>query len=148
MLLSMLCLPVLASFIAGLLGRHLGIKGTNIIVLSALFASTLLSLILSYEVIFNGSSISLRLGSWWDTGLICMDWGFVIDPLGAWLTSTVLVISFLVHIFATSYMSSDPAPQRFMCLLVAFTASMVLLVTGDSLGVLFLGFSAQSMRKY
>ena len=59
----MLCLPILAAFIAGLLGRQLGIKGTNTIVLSALFVSTILSLVLSYEVIFNGSSISLRLGS-------------------------------------------------------------------------------------
>jgi NADH:ubiquinone oxidoreductase subunit 5 (subunit L)/multisubunit Na+/H+ antiporter MnhA subunit len=36
-------------------------------------------------------------------------------------------------------MASDPAPQRFMCLLTAFTGSMILLVTGDSLGILFLG---------
>jgi NADH:ubiquinone oxidoreductase subunit 5 (subunit L)/multisubunit Na+/H+ antiporter MnhA subunit len=36
-------------------------------------------------------------------------------------------------------MSSDPSPQRFMALLVAFTGFMVLLVTGENLGVLFFG---------
>ena len=137
----MLILPILASFAAGLGGRSLGITGVNIIVLTCLFTSTLFSLLLGYEVIFAGSHISLRLGGWVDlvsNGYI--DWGFILDPLAAWLTGTVLLISFVVHIFATSYMSSDPAPQRFMCLLVAFTGSMVILVTGDSLGVLFLGW--------
>jgi len=137
----MLLLPIFASLVAGLFGRGIGIKGTNAVVLISLFISTLLALVLGYEVILGGSSVSLRLGSWFDTGSNGMiDWAFVLDPLGAWLTGTVLVISFLVHIFATSYMSADPSPQRFMCLLVAFTASMVLLVTGDSLGILFLGW--------
>jgi len=137
----MLLLPIFASLVAGIFGRGIGIKGTNAVVLISLFISTLLALVLGYEVILGGSSVSLRLGSWFDTGSNGMiDWAFVLDPLGAWLTGTVLVISFLVHIFATSYMSADPSPQRFMCLLVAFTASMVLLVTGDSLGILFLGW--------
>ena len=137
----MLILPIIASFAAAIGGRGLGITGTNIIVLMCLFSSTLLSLILGYEVILGGSHISLRLGSWFDLGSNGnVDWGFLLDPLGAWLAGTVLVISFVVHIFATSYMASDPAPQRFMCLLVAFTGSMVILVTGDSLGVLFLGW--------
>lgn len=136
----MLIFPFIAAFTTGLLGRIIGIKGTYLIVLSLLLLSSLISLILGYEVILSGSSISLRLGSWLDTGALTIDWGFVLDPLGAWLSSTVLIISLLVHIFATSYMASDPAPQRFMCLLVAFTGSMILLVTGDSLGILFLGW--------
>jgi NADH-quinone oxidoreductase subunit L len=59
----MLLLPVIASLVAGFFGRYLGIRGTNFIVLSCLFISTLLSLILGYEVILAGSSVSLRLGS-------------------------------------------------------------------------------------
>jgi NADH-ubiquinone oxidoreductase chain 5 len=136
----MLTLPFIGASIAGLLGRRLGVKGTNFIVLSSLFISMIFSLILSYEVILKGSPVSIRLGSWMDTGILNLDWGFTIDTLGSWLSSTVLVISFLVHIFATSYMSSDPTPQRFMCLLLGFTASMIILVTGDSLGIIFLGW--------
>ena len=140
MFLSLLLLPFIAASISGLFGRYLGRRGTNFLVLNLLFISSFFSLILGYEVVLSGSSITLRLGSWLDTGILNLDWGFVLDPLGAWLTSVVLIISFIVHIFATSYMASDPSPQKFMSLLVAFTGSMVLLVTGDSLGILFLGW--------
>ena len=140
MFLTMLLLPFIGSFIAGTLGRLLGVKGTNIIVLGCLFISMVLSLIIGYEVVLSGSPVTLRLGSWLDTGLLHLDWGFTLDTLGSWLAATVLVISFFVHVFATSYMSSDPTPQRFMCLLIGFTASMIILVTGDTLGVLFLGW--------
>ena len=140
MFLTLLLLPFIAAFSTGLLGRSIGIKGSYFITLTLLFISSFLSIVLGYEVILSGSPVSLRLGCWVDTGLLSMDWGFALDPLSAWLASTVLIISFLVHIFATSYMASDPAPQRFMCLLTAFTGSMILLVTGDSLGILFLGW--------
>ena len=148
MLLPMISLPFIASLTAGLIGRSIGIKGTNIIVVGSLIISTILSLIIGYEVVLSGSSVSLKLGTWFDTGLINIDWGFIIDPLGAWLTSTVLVISTLVHIFATSYMAGDPAPQRFMSLLVGFTAFMVILVTGDSLGTLFLGWEGIGITSF
>ena len=148
MLLAMLSLPFIGSIIAGLFGRLLGIKGTNLIILSTLGTSMILSIILSYEVIFKGSPVQFRLGTWLDTGYLNLDWGFTMDTLSSWLSSTVLVISFLVHIFATSYMSADPVPQKFMCLLLGFTASMVILVTGDTLGVIFLGWEGIGITSF
>ncbi len=148
MLLCMLTLPFIGSLTAGLFGRLLGIKGTNFIVLSTLGSSMLWSLLLSYEVIFKGSPVQFRLGTWLDTGYLHLDWGFTMDALSSWLASTVLIISFIVHIFATSYMSSDPVPQKFMCLLLGFTASMVILVTGDTLGVIFLGWEGIGITSF
>jgi NADH-quinone oxidoreductase subunit L len=48
-------------------------------------------------------------------------------------------VSFLVHIYSTEYMSSDPHLGRFMGYLSLFTFFMLLLVTADNFVVMFLG---------
>lgn len=148
MILLLISLPLIASLISGVVGRHIGVTGTNIVVVGSLLISSLLSLIVGYEVILTGSNVTLNLGVWIDTGLLRVEWAFLIDPLSSWLTSTILVVSLLVHVFATSYMSSDPSPQRFMSLLVAFTGFMVLLVTGDNFAVLFLGWEGIGVTSF
>lgn len=148
MFLPMLILPLLTSLTVGMFGRRIGVTGTNILVIVTLLISTLLAFILSYEVIFTNSSISIEPFCWIDTGRTVISWGFTIDPLNAWLISTVLFISFLVHIFASSYMAHDPCPQRFMALLLSFTGFMVLLIAGDNLAVLFFGWEGIGITSY
>ena len=139
----MLLLPLITSFLVGSMGRKIGIKGTNFIVIGTLLICSVFTIILSYEVIITGSFLSLEPLVWLDIGNIYLTWGFTLTPLSAWLISTVLIISLLVHIFASSYMSSDPNPQRFMALLLAFTGFMVMLIAGDNLGVLFFGYEGK-----
>jgi NADH:ubiquinone oxidoreductase subunit 5 (subunit L)/multisubunit Na+/H+ antiporter MnhA subunit len=59
----MISLPLIAATIAGLFGRYIGITGTNIIVIGSLLVSTVFSLILGYEVILTGSTVTLKLGT-------------------------------------------------------------------------------------
>ena len=144
----MLILPLTTSLLVGIAGRRLGVQGTNIVVIGTLFICALLSLVISNEVILSGSPVSVKAGTWLDTGKTVISWGFTIDPLNAWLISTVLVISLLVHIFASSYMAGDPSPQKFMALLLAFTGFMVLLIAGDNLAVLFFGWEGIGITSY
>jgi NADH-quinone oxidoreductase subunit L len=51
----------------------------------------------------------------------------------------VTCVSFLVHIYSTSYMESDPHLGRFMGYLSLFTFFMLLLVTADNFIVMFFG---------
>ena len=148
MLLPMLILPLITSLLVVVFGRKIGVQGTNIVVIGTLLISALLSLTISNEVILSGSPVSLEAGTWLDTGKTIISWGFTIDPLNAWLISTVLVISLLVHIFASSYMAGDPSPQKFMALLLAFTGFMVLLIAGDNLAVLFFGWEGIGITSY
>ena len=119
MLLPTLFLPLFTSFFIGITGRKIGIQGTNIIVISSLILTVINTIIISYEVIYTGSPISINIGTWIDTGYSHFNWSFIMDITSAWLISTVLVISLLVHIFATNYMKSDPNPQKFLALLLA-----------------------------
>jgi NADH:ubiquinone oxidoreductase subunit 5 (subunit L)/multisubunit Na+/H+ antiporter MnhA subunit len=51
----------------------------------------------------------------------------------------VLIVSSLVHLYSINYMNGDPHLPRFMSYLSLFTAFMVLLVTGNSYLILFVG---------
>ena len=51
----------------------------------------------------------------------------------------VLIVSSLVHLYSINYMNGDPHLPRFMSYFSLFTAFMVLLVTGNSYLILFVG---------
>ena len=97
-----------------------------------------------YEVGLSGSPVSVELSSWLDAEPLHVSWSFLFDDLTVSILLAVLVVSALVHLYSASYMSDDPHGQRFFAYLSFFTASMVVLVTGDSYLVIFLGsFPAQ-----
>jgi len=140
MFIPMIFLPLLTAVLVSIFGRNIGVRGSNILVITTLILCTTLSFIIAYEVVLIGTPLSVNIGNWLETGATNIAWAFTVDPLNAWLISTVLFISLLVHIFACSYMSADPNPQKFISMLLAFTGFMVLLIAGDNLAVLFVGW--------
>jgi NADH-ubiquinone oxidoreductase chain 5 len=60
----------------------------------------------------------------------------------------VLCVSSAVHVYSCSYMSEDPHTARFFSYLSLFTGSMLLLVTGDSYAVMFVGWELIGVSSY
>jgi len=60
----------------------------------------------------------------------------------------VNIISALVHLYSTDYMSHDPHLPRFMSYLSLFTFFMLMLVTGDNFVILFLGWEGVGLCSY
>lgn len=63
MFLTILFLPMFGSIVGGLLGRKIGVTGSQIITTGCLIISALLSIIAFYEVALNGYSVSIYIGS-------------------------------------------------------------------------------------
>lgn len=63
MFLTILFLPIFGSIIGGLLGRKIGVTGSQIITTGCLIISALLSVVAFYEVALNGYSVSIYVGS-------------------------------------------------------------------------------------
>jgi NADH-quinone oxidoreductase subunit L len=57
-------------------------------------------------------------------------------------------VSFLVHLYASEYMSHDPHQGRFMGYLSLFTGFMLLLVTADNFLVMFFGWEGIGLASY
>jgi NADH:ubiquinone oxidoreductase subunit 5 (subunit L)/multisubunit Na+/H+ antiporter MnhA subunit len=60
----------------------------------------------------------------------------------------VTLISTLVHLYSSSYMSGDPHITRFMSYLSLFTFFMIILVTADNFLQLFLGWEGVGICSY
>jgi LAGLIDADG endonuclease/NADH-Ubiquinone oxidoreductase (complex I), chain 5 N-terminus len=103
-------LPILASIVAGFLGRKIGIKGSQFITCFSLLISSSLISYAFYEIVLcGGEAVNLNLGSWVDSGLLTINWEFKFDNLSISLGLAVLFCSTLIHIYSISYLESDPA---------------------------------------
>ena len=60
----------------------------------------------------------------------------------------VLYVSALVQLYSMSYMETDPHLPRFFTYLSLFSLFMLLLVTGENLLVLFLGWEGVGIASY
>jgi NADH-ubiquinone oxidoreductase chain 5 len=148
MYLSILVLPLLGSFVSGLLGRKIGVTGAHIITCTCLILASILASIAFYEVGLCGSPVSINLTSWIDSEFMSISWEFLFDQLTVSMLIPVLYISSLIHIFSTDYMAEDPHNQRFFSYLSLFTFFMLVLVSGANFFVMFIGWEGIGVVSY
>jgi NADH-ubiquinone oxidoreductase chain 5 len=148
MYLSIILLPFLGSAFAGLRGRALGTTGSQIVTTTCIFLTTIMAIVAFYEVGLSGSPVSVNIGTWLDSEPLIVNWAFLFDDLTVSMLLPVLVVSSLVHLYSINYIADDPHNQRFFSYLSFFTASIVILVTGDSYAVLFLGWEGIGIASF
>jgi NADH-ubiquinone oxidoreductase chain 5 len=148
MYLLMLCLPLLGASVGGWFGRVLGPRGSGVVTISCIGVALSCALVSMYEVGVAGSPCYIRVADWLRSEMLDVSWGFQFDSLTATMLVVVLTVSFFVHIYSTSYMSHDPHQPRFMAYLSLFTFFMLLLISGDNLIVMFLGWEGVGLCSY
>nr|GEV56739.1 NADH dehydrogenase subunit 5, mitochondrial [Tanacetum cinerariifolium] len=129
-------------------GRALGATGAQLVATLSVVATALLSIVAFYEVALGRSSVTVTVGTWLDSDPLYAAWAFTYDDLTVAMLLPVTVVSSCVHVYSMSYMADDPHTQRFFSYLAFFTASMVLLVTGDSYATIFLGWELIGVASY
>jgi NADH-quinone oxidoreductase subunit L len=76
----------------------------------------------------------------------------LLDPLAAVMTLIVTGVGFLIHVYSVGYMAEDDRDdkgfQRFFCYLNLFIFSMLVLVLGDNLVLMFLGWEGVGLCSY
>jgi NADH-quinone oxidoreductase subunit L len=73
---------------------------------------------------------------------------FRLDPLSAVMIFTVTFVGFLIHVYSIGYMAHDPRRSTYFGYLNLFTGAMLILVLGDSLPVLFIGWEGVGTCSY
>jgi len=148
MYISIIILPLLGSIVSGFMGRKIGVTGAQFIACSCLILSSILMTFAFYEVGICSSPVNIKLGSWIDSEIMSISWEFYFDQLTVSLGLAVLYCSTLIHIYTIDYLSSDPHNQRFFSYLSAFTAGMLVLITGANLFVMFVGWESIGVVSY
>src|SRR6185503_19615912 len=86
--------------------------------------------------------------TWIATGDLHIDLAFRMDALSGVMCLVITFIGFLIHIFAAGYMADDPDYARFFAYLNLFCGAMLVLVLGDSLPVMFVGWEGVGLCSY
>ena len=141
-------LPILASAIAGLFGRLLGHRLSELITTGALLTSAVLSIYAFYNVAILGHSEIIPLFDWIHSGNLTIDWTLRIDSLTAVMLVVVTGVSSLVHVYSIGYMHEDPHRARFFSYLSLFTFAMLMLVTANNFLQMFFGWEGVGLASY
>nr|WJJ70081.1 NADH dehydrogenase subunit 5 [Resomia ornicephala] len=148
MYILILYLPLLSFLLCSFFGRKLGYKGSKILSVTFLFITFSISIIIFNEVINKGTSTNIFLLNWFNLGLLHNNFNILFDNITCSMLILVTFISFLVHLFSTSYMDNDPHIQRFMSYLSLFTFFMLILITSNNFIQLFIGWEGVGICSY
>src|ERR1700720_2420403 len=141
-------LPLLGSAIAGLFGRLIGARPSELVTTVLLFAAMVLSWIGFFQVGFGHQDARVVLAPFIVSGDLHVEWALRIDTLTAVMLVVVTTISAFVHLYSIGYMAEDPHRPRFFSYLSLFTFAMLMLVTADNLVQLFFGWEGVGLMSY
>jgi len=132
-------------FLGKKLGKISGIIGTTIIcidfVLAALVAYTKLSTYADLQIVQTRFD-------WITLGSSTITVGFGIDNIAAIMLLVVTLISFLVHLFSTEYMSEDRCYYKFYAFLGLFTFSMLGIVMANNFLLMYIFWELVGISSY
>jgi hypothetical protein len=148
MYLVLIFIPLLASIFSGFFGRKLGVSGAQWITCITVIFTTLISILIFFEVAINNIPVNFELFTWIDSESLNIFWGFNFDALTASMLIPVLIVSSLVHVYSIGYMSHDPHNQRFFSYLSLFTFMMIILVTSNNYLLMFVGWEGVGVCSY
>jgi NADH-quinone oxidoreductase subunit L len=154
-------MPLLGAFVNGVWGHRLGHKAVRLMALAAVgvsFAASVVAFIALAEYAGQNKDAHVKLAwnvwEWMHTtggregATVPIDVKFSIDPLSGVMMLIVTGVGFLIHLYATSYMAGDRSYARFFAYLNLFIFAMLVLILGDNLPLLFVGWEGVGLCSY
>ncbi len=77
-----------------------------------------------------------------------VEFGLQLDPLSATMMMVVTWVGFLIHVYATGYMSHEKGYTRFFAYFNLFMFMMLLLVLGNNYLIMFIGWEGVGLCSY
>ncbi len=146
--------PLAGAILNGLLGRRMNRSGERLVTLVGC-GSVAVSFALALAVVARLLSLPAEsrllvdsVYTWIQVGALRADVAFTVDPLAAVMLLVVTGVGFLIHVYSVGYMHKDPGYWRYFAYLNLFMFSMLLLVLGDNLLLLFVGWEGVGLCSY
>lgn len=142
-LLGFMLLAVLRDRISEKLAAIIGVGSMALSALSALYVAT--------DFLSQGGQAGYYhqiLWTWMHIGNFAPNFGLQLDGLSLVMLGMITGVGFFIHLFASWYMRGEEGFARFFSYFNLFVASMLLLVLGDNLLVMFLGWEGVGLCSY
>ncbi len=119
-------------------------------------AAFVVSILLAYSLALNhGHTVIVPLARWIQVGDLQIDWAFRVDTLSVTMMLVVAGVGTLIHIYAIGYMHEDVRYKgdplryrRFFVFFNLFIVAMMILVSGDSYLMLFIGWEGVGLCSF
>ena len=152
-LLTMIPLLPLIGFLIngyGAFGKGPDARGGGSLASVMVFGSFAFAVCLFAQLVRNPdqSAIAGSLFTWIAAEGFSVDFGFHVDHLASVMLLVVTGVGFLIHLYSISYMRGDRGEKRFFAYLNLFMFAMLLLVMGDNLLVMFIGWEGVGLASY
>ncbi|MFS4458902.1 NADH-quinone oxidoreductase subunit L [Bdellovibrio sp. HCB2-146] len=92
--------------------------------------------------------IAVSFFEWMAVGNFKINAGFVVDQISAIMILVITGVGTLIHLFSIGYMHHDKGVAKYFAYLNLFIFNMLLLVLGDSLLVMFVGWEGVGLCSY
>ena len=92
--------------------------------------------------------IAVSFFEWITVGSFKVNAGFVVDQISAIMILVITGVGTLIHLFSIGYMHHDKGVAKYFAYLNLFIFNMLLLVLGDSLLVMFVGWEGVGLCSY
>src|SRR5688572_28761045 len=142
-------LPLLGALVTFLAGKGMW-RGGAAIPVAAMVGSLLASLYLFWNHIVDGAEVADYTTEWFHVGGLTFTVGFLLDNLAVWMATLVSLLSLLITIFATSYLSdeSDAKLRRYFAVKSLFVAGMLGTVLLDNYLLMFVFWEVMGLCSY
>lgn len=149
LLLIIMLAPCLGALLSGLLGKYLGVIGTNIVTITLMAVSMVLSMAVFYYFWqSNPPAYDLNFYQFAVFDHLQFNIGFLVDRLTVFMMVVVTFVSFLVHVYSVGYMQGDSGYTRFFSYISGFTFAMLALVMANNFLLLFFGWEGVGLFSY
>jgi NADH-quinone oxidoreductase subunit L len=147
--------PVIGLLTNMILGRRMGEIAVGVVASLASGLAFAVSVLLAISLVGHPEGMVVPLADWITIGELSIPWAFRVDTLSVTMMLVVSGVGTLIHIYAIGYMhedvrhNDDPARfSRFFIFLNLFIAAMMILVSGDSYLMLFVGWEGVGLCSY
>jgi NADH-quinone oxidoreductase subunit L len=149
-------IPLLGAFINGTMGlrlqRSLGKWAVHTIAVSASGATFAVALVAFFELAGGGVPLRQVLWDWFTLNgagaKLDVPMAFTVDQLTAVMLLVVTGVGSLIHVFSIGYMHDEGPYWRYFAWLNLFMAMMLILVIGENMLLMFVGWEGVGLTSY
>ncbi|MFD2435536.1 proton-conducting transporter membrane subunit [Modicisalibacter luteus] len=137
-------LPLAGTLILSLSRGRLGRADSAWVGVSSVGLAAVVTALLTWTFLASPGTYEVTLWTWISVGDFQPTIGLALDGLSLTMLGIITGVGFLIHLFAAWYMHGESGITRFYAYMNLFVFSMVLLVLGDNLLLLFLGWEGSA----
>ncbi|HKS90799.1 MAG TPA: NADH-quinone oxidoreductase subunit L [Tepidiformaceae bacterium] len=144
-------LPFTGFLVLAILGPRLPRRAVALIGPGTILVSAVVSLTVAVSFLGSppvGNAYTQSLWTWIDVGGFQPHIALYLDSLSLIMMVVVTCVSFLIHWYSTEFMAEDEGYSRFFAYMNLFVASMIVLLLGDNLLLLYLGWEGVGLCSY